>query len=246
MTLGSATLSLLDGGLGIGAQLDRPVAVIGCASGGTVGSVVELSTPQDVATTWSRGPLVQGLAHILKHAGGPVIGVRATSAVEGVLGGVAQEGGGSSSAGTVAANGSNASTAIPALSGTPDAPYAVRIKVTTAGANIAANPKVQVSLDGGATWLLDDSVDVSASATAIGSTGLSLAWTDGSFVLADYWLAVGANCPTNADATGSTAVTASGTPVDSFDIRAKIVRAAATPSAGAAIKVSLDGGRTCG
>ncbi len=246
MTLGSASLLLLDGGLGIGAQLDRPVAVIGCASGGTVGSVVELSTPQDVVTTWTSGPLVQGLAHILKHAGGPVIGVRATSATAGQLGGVAQEGGGSSSAGTPAADGSNTSSAIPALSGTPDQPYAVRIKVTTAGANIAANPKVQISMDGGATWLLDDSVDVSASAQSIGSTGLSLAWTDGSFVANDFWLAVGANCPTSADATGSTAVTASGTPVDSFDFRVKVTRAAATPSAGAAVRVSLDGGHTYG
>lgn len=245
MTLGSASLSILDGGLGIGPNLDRPIAVIGCSSSGTVASVLEVSTPEDVKTTWGRGPLVQGLAHILKHAGGPVIGVRATSTTAGVLGGIAQEGGGSSSAGSFATV-SGTSTAIPALTGTPDAPYAVRIKVTTAGANIAANPKVQISMDGGATWLLDDSVDVSASAQSIGSTGLSLAWTDGSFVANDFWLAVGANCPTSADATGSTAVTVSGTPVDSFDIRAKIVRAAATPSAGAAIKVSLDGGRTYG
>lgn len=246
MTLGSASLSILDGGLGTGAQLDRPVAVVGCSSAGTAASPVELSTPQDVVTTFGYGPLSQGLAHILKHAGGPVIGVRATSATAGVLGGIAQEGAGSSSAGTLAADGSNTSTAVPTLTGTPDQPYAVRIKVTTAGANIAANPKVQISMDGGATWLLDDSVDVSASPVAIGSTGLSLAWTDGTFVANDFWLAVGANCPTSAGATGSVAVTASGTPVDSFDFRVKVTRAAATPSAGAAVRVSLDGGRTYG
>ena len=90
------------------------------------------------------------------------------------------------------------------------------------------------------------SVDVSASATAIGSTGLALAWTDGTFVANDFWLAVGANCPTSADATGSVAVTASGTPLDAYDFRVKVTRAAATPSAGAAVKVSLDGGRTYG
>jgi hypothetical protein len=245
MTLGSASLEILDGGLGIGPNLDRPIAVIGCSSSGTVASAVEVSTPEDVRTTWGRGPLVQGLAHILKHAGGPVIGVRATSTTAGVLGGVAQEGGGSSSAGSFAAV-SGTSTAIPALTGTPDQPYAVRVKVTTAASNIAGNPKVQVSMDGGATWLLDDAIDVSATPQSIGSTGLSLAWTDGTFVLTDYWLSVGANCPTSADATGSTVVTASGTPVDAFDFRAKIVRAAATPAAGAAIKVSLDGGRTYG
>ena len=245
MTLGSASLEILDAGLGIGPNLDRPIAVIGCSSSGTVASVLEVSTPEDVRTTWGRGPLVQGLAHILKHAGGPVIGVRATSTTAGVLGGVAQEGAGSSSAGSFAAV-SGTSTAIPALTGTPDQPYAVRVKVTTAASNIAGNPKVQVSMDGGATWLLDDAIDVSATPQSIGSTGLSLAWTDGTFVLTDHWLSVGANCPTSADATGSTVVTASGTPLDAYDFRAKIVRAAATPAAGAAIKVSLDGGRTYG
>ena len=42
------------------------------------------------------------------------------------------------------------------------------------------------------------------------------------------------------------AVTASGTPLDAYDFRVKVTRAAATPSAGAAVKVSLDGGRTYG
>lgn len=245
MTLGSASLEVVDQGLGIGPNLDRPIAVIGCSSSGTVASPVEVSTPQDVVTTWGRGPLVQGLAHILRHAGGPVIGVRATSTTAGVLGGVAQEGGGSSSAGTFGAV-SGTSTAIPALTGTPDAPYAVKVRVTTAGSNLAATPVVQVSLDGGVTWLAVGAVAASATPTAIAGTGLLLAWTDGTFVLGDSWVSAGANCPTNADATGSTVVTASGTPLDSFDLRAKIVRAAATPSAGAAIKVSLDGGRTYG
>lgn len=246
MTLGSASLEVLDGGLGIGPKLDRPIAVIGCSSSGTVASVVEVSTPQDVVSTWTSGPLVQGLAHVLRHVGGPVIGVRAATTTAGQLGGIAQEGAGSSSPGTLVADGSNTSTAVPALSGTPDQPYAVRVKVTAGASNIAGNPKVQISMDGGATWLLDDSVDVSASATAIGATGLSIAWTDGTFAVNDFWLAVGANCPTPADATGSVAVTGSGTPVDSFDFRVKVTRSAATPSAGAAIKVSLDGGRTYG
>ncbi len=245
MTLGSASLEVLDQGLGIGPNLDRAVAVIGCSSSGTVASVVEVSTPQDVATTWGRGPLVQGLAHLLKHAGGPVIGVRATSTTAGVLGGVAQEGGGSSSAGTFGAV-SGTSTAVPALTGTPDAPYAVKVRVTTAGSNLAATPVVQVSLDGGVTWLAAGAVAASATPTAIAGTGLLLDWTDGTFVLGDSWLSVGANCPTNADATGGTAVTASGTPLDALDFRVKVVRAAATPSAGAAVKVSLDGGRTYG
>ncbi len=246
MTLGSATLEILDGGLEIGPSLDRPVAVLGCSSAGAVASPVELSTTQDVLTTFGRGPLAEGLAHLLKHAGGPVIGVRVATATAGVLGGVAQEGGGSARSGTLVADGANTSTATPTLTGTPDQPYAVRVRVTTAAANLAATPVVQVSLDGGATWLAAGAVAASATPQAIADTGLQLAFADGSFVLNDQWFAYGANCPTNASATGGVVVGASGVPVDSYDFRVKVVRGGTTPAAGAAIQVSLDGGRTYG
>ena len=52
-------------------------------------------------------------------------------------------GGGSGSAGTLATAGGNTSTAVLALTGTRDAPYAVKIVVTTAGSNLAASPVVR-------------------------------------------------------------------------------------------------------
>jgi hypothetical protein len=88
---------------------------------------------------------------------------------------------------------SNTSTAVPALTGTPDAPYAVKIVVTTAGANLAATPVFKISLDGGVTYLATGLVVASATPQAIGTTGLLIAWTDGSFVLNDLWNSVGAN-----------------------------------------------------
>ncbi len=243
--LGSATLSTNDGGLGVSEQLRRPVAVVGCSSTGTAASPQVLSTPDDVTSTFGYGPLAEVLALVLALAGGPVVGVKTSTATVAVAGGVCQGGAGGSSAGTLAADGSLTSTAVPALSGTPDKPYAVRVVVTTAGSNIAATPVVKVSLDGGLTYLATGSVAVSASAQAIGTTGLSLAWTDGTFVLSEAWNAYGVNCPTDADATGTSVLSVSGTPHDAFDVRVLVTRASASLSAlTGAFKVSLDGGNS--
>lgn len=244
--LGSATLSTNDGGLGVSEQLRRPVAVVGCSSSGSADTPAVLSTPDDVTTTFGYGPLAEVLALVLALAGGPVVGVKAASSTAGVVGGVAQSGAGSPAAGTLSdVSGSNTSTAIPALSGTADKPYAVKVVVTTAGSNIAATPVVKISLDGGVTYLATGSVVVSATPQAIGSTGLLLGWTDGTFVLADSWTATGSASATTGATSGTSALTVSGSPHDAFDVRVQVTRASASLSAlTGAFKVSLDGGNS--
>lgn len=243
--LGSATLTTNDGGLGVSEQLRRPVAVVGCSSSGTADSPVALSTPDDVTSTFGYGPLAEVLALVLALAGGPVVGVKAATATAGVVGGVAQSGAGSAGPGTLVAAGGNTSTAIPALTGTPDKPYAVKIVVTTAGSNLAASPVVKVSLDGGVTFLATGSIAASASAQAIGSTGLSLAWTDGTFVLNESWSAYGDDSPTTGATSGTSVLTVSGTPSDAFDVRVQVTRASSALTAlTGAFKVSLDGGNS--
>ncbi len=245
MSLASASLTIEDGGLGAARVLSRPPAVVGCCSSGDAAEPLLISSTEDAITEFGYGQLVELIALYLKIAGGPVLACKAGTVTAGSIGGYAQEGGGSAAAGSFTADGSNTSTAIPALTGTTTIPRAVRVKVTTAGANIAANPVVQVSVDGGVTWYAADAVNVSATPTAIGDTGLSLAWTDGTFVLNDFWLAVGADSATPGDASGATVLTLSGTPRDAYDVRVLVTRAATTPSAGTgAVKYSLDGGRT--
>ena len=247
MALGNVTGTVSDGALGLAAVLDLPPAVVGCCSSGTAATPALVENADDLVSSFGYGPAVELAALILARAGGPVVFCRAATATAGVLGGFCQGGAGSAGPGTLVAAGVNTSTALPALTGTPDRPYAIKIVVTTAGANIAANPVVEVSLDGGVTYLAADTVDVSASAQAIGSTGLSLAWTDGSFVAADSWSAVGTNCPTNADATGTSVPVFSGTPRDAYRIRVQVVRAAASLAAlTAGVKVSYDDGETYG
>lgn len=190
MTVGSTSLTVKSSGLGQG-QGRKLVAIVGCSESGTPATATTKANNQDLLDAHGFGPVSEQAALYLELAGGPVLTCKAASATAAALGGFCQGGGGSSAAGTLSADGGNTATAIPALTGTPDKPYAVRIRVTTAGANIAANPVVQISLDGGVSYLAADAVDVSATAQAIGTTGLSLAWTDGSFVLNNSWSAVG-------------------------------------------------------
>lgn len=238
------SLTVNDGGLGIAAPGQKPVAVVGCSSSGTADTPTPIDTLAGITSTFGYGPLAEAAAAILSIAGGIVICMKAATVTAAILGGMAQSGGGSSASGTFASV-VGTGTAEPALTGTPDAPYAVRIKVTTAGANIAATPVVAVSLDGGVTYLPAGLVVVSATPQAIGTTGLLLAWNDGSFVLNDLYNSFGANCPTNADATGTAVPVMSGTPVDAFEVRIKVTTAAANLAANAAtVKVSLDAGRS--
>ena len=245
MTVSRLTASIARRGLALARTLALPVAICGCSSVGVLDTPTLVSGIDELTDAFGYGPAISLAAKVLREAGGPILLSRVATGTAGQLGAYAQEGAGSAAAGTLSADGSNTSTAIPALTGTAVDPYAVRIKCTTGGANIAANPVVQVSLDGGLTWYAADAVDVSATPTAIGDTGLLLAWTDGTFVLNDFWLAVGAACPTTGDATGLSVLSLSGTPVDTYDVRIEITRSATTPSTGTgALRYSLDAGET--
>lgn len=246
MTVGSSSLAVKSSGLGQG-QGRKLVAIVGCSESGTAATATTKANNQDLLDAHGYGPVSEQAALYLDLAGGPVLTCKAASATAAALGGFCQWGGGSAAPGTLSADGSNTSTAVPALTGTPDKAYAVRIRCTTLGANIAANPVVQISLDGGVSYLAADAVDVSATAQAIGDTGLSLAWTDGSFVVNDFWLAVGAACPTHADATGTSVPAFSGTPNDKHDVVLQVVTASASlASLTGSVKISLDGGLTFG
>lgn len=237
MTILNASLSVADGGLGILAASQLPVAVVGCSSAGTANTPTEIDTLAGLISAFGRGPLVEAAAQVLSLAGGPVYCVRSTTGTAGAKSAVVGVGSGSASPGTATADGSNTATAIPALAGTPLDAYSVRIQVVAGGSNIAASPTVKVSLDGGLTYLAT-AVAV-ASATAIGDSGLTLAWTDGTFVANNFWTA----SATPGAVSGSSAPAVSGTPVDAFDVCMKVATAGASLSAlTAEIQVSLDGG----
>lgn len=241
MTILEASLSVADGGLGVLAASQLPVAVVGCSSAGTANTPTEIDTLAGLISTFGRGPLVEAAAQVLSLAGGPVFCVRSTTGTAGAKSAVVGVGAGSASPGTATADGSNTATAVPALGGTPVDAYSVRIQVVAGGSNIAASPTVKVSLDGGLTYLAT-AVAV-ASATAIGDSGLTLAWTDGTFVANNFWT----GSATTGAVSGTSTPAVSGTPLDAFDLRMKVATAGASLSALAAeIQVSLDGGANYG
>lgn len=242
MTVLSNTLTVQDGGLGVVRPGGKPIAVVGCCSGGAAATPVTCYSQEQLTAAAGYGPLAEDAAILLSLAGGPVIVCKAATVTAAILGGFCQSGAGSSAAGTIAAGGGNTSTAVFALTGTATARVAVKFKVTVAGSNLAASPKFAVSWDGGVTYLPEQTAV--AGPTVIGY-GISLTITDGTFVLDDTFSAMGANCPTTADATGSSVPVFSGTPYGAFRVIAEVMTAAASLTAlTAAVRFSLDGGRT--
>lgn len=242
MTILSNTLSIQDGGLGVVRPGGKPVAVVGCCSGGTAATPVTCYSQEQLTAAVGYGPLAEDAAILLSLAGGPVIVCKAATVTAAILGGFCQSGAGSGASGTISAGGGNTSTAVLALTGTATARVAVKIKVTTAGSNLAASPAIAISWDGGVTYLAPQTAV--AGPTVIGY-GLSLTITDGTFVLDDTFSAMGAACPTTADATGSSVPVFSGTPYGAFHIIAEVMTAAASLTAlTAAVRFSLDGGRS--
>lgn len=244
MTVSRVTSTFTDGGLESPTTLDLPPAFVGCSSSGDEDTPTLVTSPAGLVETFGYGPAVSACAKTLREAGGPVLFCRTATATAGQLGAYCQQGAGVAAAGTVSSV-TGTSTAIPALTGTPDQPYAIKIVVVDAASNIAGNPTVKVSLDGGLTYLATDAVDVSATPQAIGDTGLLLAFADGTFVATDSWTANGANCPTPGDATGASVLTITGTPRDRYEAAILVTRAAATAGDGTgAIRYSLDDGAT--
>lgn len=93
----------------------------------------------------------------------------------------------STGVGVVVPHKANTSTAVMTVTGTATVPVDLKVKVTTAGANFAATPKIDISIDGGKTYA---QTAVTAAATvAVTGTGLTVALADGTFVLGDTFTA---------------------------------------------------------
>lgn len=236
----SMTTTRADGGLGsVADSLAGRFAVAGIASAGVYTPTICTSIAALLAA-FTSGPLVDAAAYILARVGWVLV-QRVASAANGSRGTVIASGAGSPTA-ALTAGGGNTSTAVPTLSGTVTVPTNVMLKCTAAGANFAAaTARFQYSLDGGLTWSAN--VTPSASAEALGSSGVSVTWADGSFVNTDTW--TGSSVP--GAQVGTCTLAATGNPNDAYAVRLEILRAGATLASGAATyRLSLDGGDTWG
>lgn len=213
-------------------------AKIGVCSAGTTTPTMVGS--RAALTDFGTGPLVDAVAYQLEVTGKPCLVCRSDASVAAIVGSLTRFGAGAAAT-ALTLQGGGTSTAIPALVAVGlTRAYAVKVRVTTAGANLAASPEVQYSLDGGLTW---SEAAVAASGTALGASGITLNWTDGTFVNAEVWTGYA----TPSTITGATLPTITGTALDAYRVRLKVSRAAANLAANtAAVQVSLDDGETYG
>ena len=216
-------------------------AKIGVCSAGPLNTAVLIASLAALAA-YGTGPVVEATAHQLEVTGEPVLLTRCAAGVSGAIGAVVRSGPGSAGVNLTGVS-SPTSTAVPTLSitGVLARAYAVRVRVVGAGANLAATPTVQYSLDGGLTW--STAATAVAGPTGLGDSGISLAWADGSFVASDTWAGYAvAGLPIGG---GLLAVT--GSPLDAYQVSVRIVRPGASLASNVATyRLSLDGGRTYG
>lgn len=232
------TLDQADGALGT--QPDDAIhAKAGIASQGPIGMPILIAGRGPLLETFGSGPLVEDVALQVALTQRPVLCVRINPGVAGVVGALVRSGNGAGGASLTAAGG-NTSTAVPSLAIGGQA-MAVAVRVTTAGANLAALPEYVYSLDGGLTWSAP-AVAV-AGPVPLGNSGLTLAWANGTFVANNTW----AGQATPSGQQGTAALVVSGTPTDAFDVALEVLRGAPNLAANlATFRLSLDGGANWG
>lgn len=232
----SFTIEQTDGALGTLPD-DAVHAKIGvCSAGPTTPTLVG---SRAALSEFGTGPLIDAVAYQIEATQKPVLVCRAAASVAGIVGSLTRNGTGSA-ADALTLQGGGTSTAVLALTAAGlTRAYAVKVRVTTAGANLAALPEIQYSLDGGLTW----SDDFVAAGTPLGSSGITLGITDGSFVGSEVWTGYA----TPSDVTGTALPVISGAPLDAYRVVLEVVRGAASLATNAAtVKVSLDDGETFG
>jgi hypothetical protein len=224
MAIPDATLTIRDGGLGLADAGDNGVvAHVGASSNGTVGTVYTFNDVQTLKDTLGTGPLPEAMAHVLAVAGGPVVGVRATSAGSAV---------GATSA-------TKSGTAALATSGTALDAFDAQVVIVQAGTNLAAGTATfKYSLDGARTWSAEISVPV-AGTYVIPGTGVTLTWTDGTFIAGDKWVFTSA-APTMALGDVQTAIDALLADVTADFFLVHVVGAAASVAASATMFAAIE------
>jgi hypothetical protein len=176
MALPDVRFTIQDGALGLSAETNENVpCLLGVSTLGTAGTIYTFNDKQALVAALGAGPLVEQAALYLDQAGGPVKCVPIASSTAGACGAFTH------SVGTQTASPTGTGAAVDA--------YEVIVKVTKAGASLAANTAaVQYSLDGGDNFSPETAVPVGGVISPAG-TGLTITFADGTFVVGDTYTA---------------------------------------------------------
>lgn len=214
---GDVQITILDGQAGVVIVPAAQVqVVIGCATSGTVGQIVSTKSTQTLLSTFASGPLMEA-AGLIVQAGGVVLAMRATTATPGAILG-------QSNAPLTVSGATNATPIV--ITTTTDHALVTGSVVTVAGVggNTGANGTFRVTVLTATTFSLD------------GSVGNGV-YTSGGTVEFEGVIQSG---------TGTSEITATGTPVDEAHVLFSVVAGGTVGVAGITFKVSLDAGRNYG
>lgn len=179
--LPGASVSIKDGAFGAIQALGDLLALVGVSTGGTPETVYQFSDiPTLVATLGggpTGGPLVEAAAEVIARSRRPVICIPVDPSTAGSVGSV-----------TVSSGGLDPGAS---FTGTPKDGYAIRVKITKAGA--VGTARFRIAFDGdnpdGPTY--SDEI-VTAATYALGplaGTGLTIAFAAGTYVLGSVYSA---------------------------------------------------------
>ena len=188
MVAPSIQLTVVDGGLGsTGSNTDRLVAVFGCCSAGSVGSLAYYSSPATLIQDYGYGPGVSLACYVMATSGQ---GVAFGKAVEDVAG----------ASGSVTHNGTG--TSVVTVTGTPFDSLEVQVTVTAGGTIGTDVCRARISLDGGVTNI--GTFQIPGSSLAIPKSGIGLAFAAGTLVAGDtYTFSTSAPQSTSVSGAGS-------------------------------------------
>ena len=216
-TTGNVQITITDGAAGVVVVPSNQVqVVIGCATAGTVGSVVATRSLSTLSSTFTSGPLVEA-AGLTIQAGGTVLAIRATTNAAGYVLGSTQS--------------------VPAITGTDTSSP---IKITTGSAHgLTSGDVVTIASVVGQTGANGTFVVVVVDATHFTLTGSTSvgAWVSGGTITFTGTVFTG---------TGTSVPTITGAALDDYYVKILIVAGGTRGTAGITFNLSLDAGRSYG
>ncbi len=191
-----AQITKTDGNLGVAANTDRILAIIGSASSGDFDTAGSYTNRSDITDEFTSGPLVEAGAYMVDK-GIPVVLIRSNPTTAGTYG-------------TIDDAGVTGTAIIVAGATAPVDEYDVIVEIVTGGALATAGIIFKYSMDAGENWSNDQALGTSLTMTLEAGVSFTLSVATNTFIAGDtFSVTTVAPVVASADVTDScTALTA--------------------------------------
>ncbi len=171
--LPSVLIQKTDGNLGVSANTERILAIIGCSSAGDFDLAQSMLATGDVETEFGGGQLVEAAVYAIGQ-NVPTVCIRGNPNTAGAYG-------------TIDDAGVTGTATVAAGATVPDATYDVVVKIVTGGALGTAGITFIYSLDGGFTWSNEQGLGTSLTMTLSHGISFTLAAAAATLIANDTW-----------------------------------------------------------